>query len=139
MKCNEFNNQLASLADINSPATKMQQHMEICSSCREAYAKSQVLFDIIAQEKTEKVTPFINTRIMAQIEKTEKKSWMARPALISVISAALLVLGFISASIFTNQNQVISNPAEVIASDYYFIDNAGSQLEEIWLNSYQYE
>lgn len=140
MQCKDFNNQLASLADINRPTIMMQQHMEYCPSCRNAYARTKTLFDLVAEEKSEKVSPFINTRIMAKIENQENKSWFARPALITVMSAALLILGFFSASIFTNQNrQVVTDSTEIIASDYYFSNNPGAQLEEIWLNSYQYE
>jgi hypothetical protein len=140
MQCKDFNNRLAALGDINRPTTLMQQHMEHCPSCRETYAKAQMLFDLVAEEKLENVSPFINTRIMAQIEKQEERSWIARPAFVPVMSAALLFLGFISASIFTNPNQqVASNSTEIIASEYYFSDNPGTQLENIWLNSYQYE
>lgn len=140
MQCKEFQNQLASLANITDPSTEMQQHMENCSSCRETYTQSHILFNVIAEEKIEKVSPFINTRILSQIEKQEKKSWLARPALVTVMSVALLILGFFSASIVTNPNkQMVTEQTEIIASDYYFSDYPGTHLEEIWLNSYQYE
>lgn len=141
MQCKDFNNQLASRSDEDRPTHLMQQHMEHCPSCRDIYARSKTLLDFIAEEKSEKVSPFINTRIMARIEeKKEEKSWVAKPAWITVLSVALLLFGFISASIFTNQStQTFSDSTEIIASDYYFSENPGTQLEEIWLNSYQYE
>ncbi|WP_016776837.1 anti-sigma factor family protein [Anaerophaga thermohalophila] len=139
MKCNEFHNQLASIREKGQLTREMMQHMETCSSCSEMYARTQSLFDVIAEEKAEKVSPFINTRILAQIEKQEKRVWLARPAIVSLMSVFIMVLGFFTAGIFNNQNQVASDSTEIIASEYYFSDNPGSQLEEIWLNSYVYE
>jgi predicted anti-sigma-YlaC factor YlaD len=139
MKCNEFHNQLASIREKGQLTREMMQHMETCSSCSEMYARTQSLFDVIAEEKAEKVSPFINTRILAQIEKQEKRVWLARPAIVSLMSVFIMVLGFFTAGIFTNQNQMASDSTEIIASEYYFSDNPGSQLEEIWLNSYVYE
>jgi predicted anti-sigma-YlaC factor YlaD len=139
MNCNEFHNQLASIRDTGQLTPEMLQHMQSCSSCSRMYARTQSLFDVITEEKAEKVSPFINTRILAQIEKQEKRVWLTRPAIVSLMSVMIMILGFFTAGIITKQNQVASNSTEIIASEYFFSDNPGAQLEEIWLNSYEYE
>ncbi|WP_291855889.1 hypothetical protein [Marinilabilia sp.] len=140
MKCKDFNSQLAMLQDMGEIPAEMQEHMKHCDSCNEAFEKTHLLFDFVKEEKSQKVSPFVTTRIMGQIERVEKPSWFTRPALVVVMSIAVLVLGFFSASLFSAQeSSKLADSTEIIATDYFFSENPGSQLEEIWLNSYSYE
>jgi predicted anti-sigma-YlaC factor YlaD len=138
MKCNDFNNKLASMKDITRLSPEMHQHMENCASCRKAFQKNEALLAVIKEEKRARVSPYINTRIMAQIEKQTARPKIAKPALVAVMSVILMVLGFLSTALFQNHSDM-ANSAEVIASDYYFNDNPGAQLEEIWINTYRDE
>jgi hypothetical protein len=107
----------------------------------EAFEKTKLLFDFVAEEKAKKISPFVTTRIMAQIESAGKTGKvMVRPALASVLSLVVLLMGFYSASLFTSSEpSSLADTSEVIATDYFFSDNPGSQLEDIWLNTYSYE
>lgn len=140
MKCKDFNNQLAMLHNMGEIPVDMQEHMNHCDSCSQAFEKTQLLFDFVKEEKRQKITPFVTTRVMGQIERVQKPVWTLRPALVAVMSVIVLVLGFFSASLFTaSEPSQLADSTEIIATDYFFTENPGSQLEEIWLNSYSYE
>ncbi|WP_010662174.1 hypothetical protein [Marinilabilia salmonicolor] len=141
MTCNEFNKQLAMLQRSGEMTQEMQEHMDECASCKETYEKEQLLFDFVEEEKALKISPFVTTRIMAQIERVEKPSRMvARPAFVSLLSVVVLILGFFSASLFSgSEASSLADSTEIIATDYFFSANPGSQIEDIWLNSYSYE
>lgn len=141
MNCKEFKNQLASLEQPDTLPPAMHEHIGTCASCRSVWEKTQMLFSFVTEEKTRKVSPFVTTRIMAEIEDAGRPSGvLGRPVLVSVLSVFLLLLGFFSASLFTNpQPSALADSTENIATDYFFSDNPGSQLEEIWLNTYTYE
>jgi predicted anti-sigma-YlaC factor YlaD len=140
MKCKDFNNQLAMLQEMGKIPVEMQEHIKQCVSCSEVFEKTQQLFNFVAEERSQKVSPFVTTRIMGQIERAEKPSWFTRPSLVAVMSVVVLVLGFFSASLFSNSgSSTLANSTEIIATDYFFTENPGSQLEDIWLNSYSYE
>lgn len=139
MKCQELNNQLASMNDITGLTPEMHRHIETCASCRKAYDKTESLLAFIAEEKSARVSPFVKTRVMAQIENPPVKPKPLKPAFVTAMSVMLLVLGFFSGGIFQNHGELASDRTEVIASDYYFSDNPGAQLEEIWINTYQDE
>lgn len=137
MKCKDFNSQLAMLHNTGEIPVEMQEHMEQCASCREAFEKTQLLFDFVAEERSQKVSPFVTTRIMGQIEEAQQPGWFTRPSLVAAMSIMVLVLGFFSASLFSNTgSSTLADSGEIIATDYFFSENPGSQLEEIWLNSY---
>lgn len=138
MKCKDFNDILASMKDITRLSPEMHQHMENCASCRKAFQKNEALLAVIKEEKRARISPYINTRIMAQIEKQTARPKIAKPALVAVMSVILMVLGFLSPALLQNHSDM-ANSAEVIASDYYFSDNPGAQLEEIWINTYRDE
>ncbi len=138
MKCTDFNNKLAELTDPEKIPEDMRQHISTCVACREVYEKDLMLMHFIDEEKSAKVSPFITTRILARINQPQQKPWFVKPALVSVMSAALIILGFASASILYSHPPE-SDATAIIASEYYFDNNPASQLEEIWLNSYQYE
>jgi hypothetical protein len=141
MTCKEFNNQLALLQQPGEVPREMEVHMSNCVSCMEAFEKTKLLFDFVAEEKAKKISPFVTTRIMAQIESAEKPGKvMVRPVLAYVLSLVVLLMGFFSASLFTSSEpSSLADTSEVIATDYFFSDNPGSQLEDIWLNTYSYE
>lgn len=141
MKCKEFNSQLASHRQPDVVSPEMRGHIEECPSCRSVWEKTQLLFDFVAEEKARNISPFVTTRIMAEIESVERPSAIVfRPVQLSVLSVGLLLLGFISASLFSNpQSSSLADSTKIIATDYFFSDNPGSQLEEIWLNSYSYD
>jgi hypothetical protein len=140
MKCKDFNNQLAMLHNTGEIPVDMQEHMNHCDSCSEAFEKTQLLFDFVKEERRQKINPFVTTRVMGQIERVQKPAWIMRPALVAVMSVVVLVLGFFSASLFTAfEFSQLADSTEIIATDYFFSENPGSQLEEIWLNSYSYE
>lgn len=138
MKCNDFNNKMVSMKDITRLTPEMRQHMEDCASCRKAFQQNEALLVVIQDEKRARVSPYINTRIMAQIEKQTARPKIAKPAFIAVMSVILMVLGYLSPALLQNHSDM-ANSAEVIASDYYFSDNPGAQLEEIWINTYRDE
>jgi hypothetical protein len=140
MKCKEFNSQLAILHNMSGISVEMQEHMNHCDSCSEAFEKTQLLFDFVAEERSQKVSPFVTTRIMGQIERVEKTAWFTRPSLVAVMSVVVLVMGFFSASLLSDRGtSTLADSTEIIATDYFFTENPGSQLEDIWLNSYSYE
>jgi len=140
MKCKDFNRQLAMLQNFGEIPVGMQEHMKYCASCREVFEKTQLLFDFVAEERSQKVSPFVTTRVMGQLEEAQRPGWFTRPALVSAMSIVVLILGFFAASLFTNPApSTLADSTEIIATDYYFSGNPGSQLEEIWLNSYSYE
>jgi hypothetical protein len=137
MECKDFNSQLAMLHDTGEIPVQMQEHMKQCASCSEAFEKTQLFFDFVAEERSQKVSPFVTTRIMGQIEAAHQPGWFTRPALVAVMSVVVLVMGFFSASLFSNpEPSTLADSTEIIATDYFFSENPGSQLEEIWLNSY---
>ncbi|PWD99513.1 hypothetical protein [Marinilabilia rubra] len=138
MKCNDFNNKLAFREPLKDVTSEMHQHIETCASCMEAFKKTKALFAFIEEEKQVSVSPYINTRIRVQIENQRTRPKMIRPVFVTVMSVILVILGFFSAELFQNQSNMFDS-AEIIASEYYFSDNPGTQLEEIWINTYQDE
>ncbi len=140
MNCKVFNNQLAVLHYTDEIPVEMQEHMKHCDSCSKVFEKTQMLFDFVGEERSQKVSPFVTTRIMSQIERAEKSSWFPRPALMAAMSVMVFILGFFASSLFSNAGTpALADSTEIIATDYFFSENPGSQLEEIWLNSYTYE
>ena len=136
MNCNEFKNRLASLKEVDHLDGDMAEHLEHCPTCHEMHAKMLTLYNIILEEKSEKISPFINTRIMANISSREARTWQTKPSFVTVLSIFFVMLGFFSAKIFTQSPLMTTDHIEIIASDYYFTENPGSQLEKIWLNTY---
>lgn len=139
MNCKEFNIKLGTIHDPEKMPEEMVRHMEQCTSCREACDQTRALFDFINSEKKAEPSPFITTRIMAKIQHPAPAPWFARPAVVSIMSVALMVLGFFTANFTDRQQEKTQGSSEVIASEYYFTENPGSELEEIWLNDYDYE
>lgn len=137
MNCNEFNNQLASLVHPSEMTEEMLNHARYCQDCAKARERNFLLFEYIREEKAVRISPFVKTRVMARIEEPPSKEWYARPALVTVLSVMVFIFGIIGAGFFENTPDL--NPMESIAADYYFQDHPGTQLEEIWLNTANYE
>ena len=135
MKCHEFNDMLAAMQNLDRLTPEMHRHMETCASCRETFQKTALLLDFIAEERAEKVSPFLNTRILSKIDIQRNKPQVFKPVYVTVMSVFLIVLGFLSASVFQNQSNKVDG-TEIIASEYYFNNNAATQIEEIWFNNY---
>ena len=139
MNCKDFNIKLGALHDMDKMPEDMRRHMEQCASCREAYDQARALFEFVNSEKKAEPSPFITTRIMAKIHRPVPAPWIARPAIVSIMSVVLMVLGFFTANFTDRQQEITQDSSEVIASEYYFTENPGAELEEIWLNDYDYE
>lgn len=139
MNCEEFNNQLASIQDIEHLTADMQHHIEGCQSCREMYYQLLKLFQYVSEERAVKVSPFINTRILAAIEKSSYSQKRIKTGLVPVLSVVFMLLGFFSARWFIGTDTISRESVEIIASEYYLSENPGTLLEETWLNTYQNE
>lgn len=140
MNCKEFNKLLASPEREQKNITKdMQKHMEECPSCHAAYEQFLKLFQYISEEKSEKISPFITTRVIAKIERRTNRERQMKRVLIPVLSFIFLLLGFFSAQIFISLDTISEESVEIIASEYYLSDNPGTLLEETWLNTYENE
>lgn len=139
MNCKEFNIRLAQTNDPGDLPEEMQRHINQCASCRHIYEQTRTLFDFVKIEKEAEVSPFVTTRVMAAIQNPEPSPWLVRPAVVSVMSGILLVLGFLAAGLTNQKIETTTQSTEIIASEYYFTENPGSELEEIWLNTYEYE
>ncbi|MGQ1889536.1 hypothetical protein ACT29H_03750 [Thermophagus sp. OGC60D27] len=139
MNCKEFNNRLASIKEVDHLTREMRDHIDVCASCKEMHAKLLNLFKTVLEEKSEKVSPFINTRILGEIKSSEQRVWQTKTSLISVMSVFFIMLGFLSARKISAPKMITTDPIETIASEYYLSDNPGSQLEKIWLSTYSFE
>lgn len=137
MTCNEFTTELSSLKYPSDISQEMQSHRTTCPQCARVYHEAVVLMQFISEEKTLKVSPFLKTRIAAKLDEPVNTSWHARPAILTVASVIVFILGIVSANILESSGK--TNPMESIASDYYFQNNYGTQLEEIWINTNYYE
>lgn len=137
MTCNEFTNRLASLKYPLEISPEMKRHQETCPQCALAYNNAVMLMQYISEEKAVKVSPFLKTRVAAKLDKPVNTGWYARPAILSVVSVIVFIFGIVSANLLESPEKI--NPMESIASDYYFQDNYGTQLEEIWFNANYYE
>ncbi len=139
MNCKEIHTKLAHIRDIQDIPDEMQRHIRECDSCREVYEQTRALLGFVETEKEKEVSPFLTTRVMAKIQRPAPIPWLARPAVVSVMAVFLLVLGFFTANLTDKPGENPSEATEIIASEYYFTENPGSELEEIWLNLYEHE
>ncbi|MFO8001847.1 MAG: hypothetical protein R6U46_11425 [Marinilabilia sp.] len=139
MNCEEIHTKLAQIKNLQDIPEEMHQHIRECEACREVYEQTRALLDFVGTEKEKEVSPFLATRVMAHIQGPPPSPWLARPAVVSVMSVVLLFLGFLTATLTDKQSENTSDATEIIASEYYFTENPASELEDIWLNSYEYE
>ncbi len=137
MNCNDFSNQLAAFRDPREIPETMKKHMASCSHCTRDYDNALRVMHFLEDETLLKVSPFLKTRVMAMLEPIENNSWYTKPALMTVISLIVFIFGLVSAGLLEGSEKI--NAAEIVASDYYFQDYPGTQLEEIWFNSDYYE
>lgn len=139
MNCKEIHTKLAQAQSLQDIPEEMHHHIRECESCREVFEQTLALLGFVETEKEKEVSPFLTTRVMAKIQRPAPIPWLARPAVVSVMSVILMILGFFTANLTDTQSENASDSTEIIASEYYFTENPGSELEEIWLNSYEHE
>lgn len=110
--------------DLLTPAMRdqVETHLKECSECNEFY-KVQILTDrVIAREKGLQINPYLSTRVMAEIGKSQAESkvyfpHILRPVLMTLSMAAAVFLGVMMGSI-PHYNKIRENiPVELALID----------------------
>jgi hypothetical protein len=122
--------------DLLTPAMRdqVETHLKECSECNEFY-KVQILTDrVIAREKGLQINPYLSTRVMAEIGKSQAENkvffpGILKPVLITVSMAAAVFLGVMMGSI--PQRNLNGNELPLELS---LIDDAGLESIDVLLN-----
>ncbi|SKB82696.1 hypothetical protein [Alkalitalea saponilacus] len=132
MNCVEFEIQLAKLKSGANPGVEFLEHKSQCPKCMELASRADELYHFIADDAKKTVSPFLSTRIMAELDKKAlevhisiQKAWQ-----IAAVSLALIA-GF-NLALFMDYRQSPTD-ADSVLSEYFFAGNAGMEIENNWL------
>ena len=101
--------------------TQVETHLRVCKKCAESYKLQTLAERVINKEKELLPNPFLQTRIMAQIENLETSrnrvipTYMRalRPAVITTSLAAAIFLGVIMGNIYKPSSSAKTIPVEL--------------------------
>lgn len=101
--------------------TQVETHLGVCKKCAESYKLQTLAERIIKKEKELLPNPFLQTRIMAQIENLETarnraiQTYMRalRPAIIATSLAAAIFFGVIMGNIYKPSSSAKAIPVEL--------------------------
>lgn len=101
-----------------SGKVQIESHLRECRACNEFYRIRTLAERVIAEEKELIVNPFLATRVMAQLEKSEIRrvtglKGFLRPALFTVSMAAAVLTGVMIGSIPLGSQNNKSLPVEL--------------------------
>jgi anti-sigma factor RsiW len=116
---------------------QIETHLGVCKKCATGYKLQTLAERVIEKEKELLPNPFLLTRIMAKIEKTETErnsvipAYMRvlRPAIMAASLAAAIFLGVIMGSIYRPAGRNTTIPVELA-----LIDDAAIESVEILSN-----
>lgn len=103
MNCQLCQKELDAYREGRLPTDTLAQveiHLEVCKKCAEIYNLQTLAERIINKEKELLPNPFLQTRIMAQIENLETSHYRAIPTYIRVLRQAIIATS-LAAAIFS--------------------------------------
>jgi hypothetical protein len=118
--------------------TQVESHLAGCKECTDIYVL-QILSDrVIGEEKSLLPDPFLSTRILAGIEKSESPRYetfpvitrVLRPALLTLSLAAAVFLGVIIGNIYKPAGMVKIIPVEMALIDDASLESIDILLTE---------
>ena len=124
MNCQLCQKELDAYREGRLPAdtrTQVEAHLGVCKKCAESYKLLTLAERVINKEKELLPNPFLQTRIMAQIENLETSRNRViptyiralRPAVITTSLAAAIFLGVIMGNIYKPSSSAKAIPVEL--------------------------
>lgn len=138
MECKQFEHAIAGLSDGVLSDENLHLHLQECTSCRALYNIWKRSGEVIAEEKSAQVSPFIHTRIMAKLEmrKNGIYGWLGDAVYArAVLVAFALVTGVFGARLADVYSD--EGGKRAIYTEYFYSD--GMSIESGWLNNEFYE
>lgn len=139
MQCNKYIQNLTNIHSLDELSPEERDHIKNCSECEKETQAYLSFLLLVEKEKQTAVSPFISTRIMGKLQKTQKP-FIPKLQTILLNTAVViftLMLGFISAYILDKNK--IGSEQEQIVSQYFSSTSAGLNIEDNWLNNELYE
>lgn len=139
MQCKQYIQTLNTIRSSDELTKEELAHTEVCAVCHKKTQEYLSFLHLVNKEKQAVVSPFISTRIMAQLEKEHQPLFPSvQKALVYItIFLITLMLGFMSAYLL-DENK-IENEQEQLISQYFSSSSDGLILENNWLNKDFYE
>lgn len=114
MNCNDIDKNLELFSRqifVGDEKQELETHLNRCASCRKKYMMALSLERIIVAEKSEKVNPFLSTRIISKWQEAEKesskstfKNRVLQPVLIGAMMLAGVAIGLVFALNYTESS-----------------------------------
>ncbi len=107
---------------------ELKKHLDSCPECATVLHGEAMIDQIISHEKTVLSNPFLSTRVMAEIEKTETPipipSWQRalKPVMVMASIAAAITIGVISGNLYYKP------VSEKIPVELAYMDDATMEL-----------
>ena len=134
MKCSEFEREIDLFNKGTVLSIEAQKHASLCPRCSLLLQHEKLLLSAIDQERQVTVSPFLSTRVMAHLERTESgfgfKYIRYKFLQVAVILFAILG-GFIGSGLMDRNSRL--EDFDIILTDYFNIDHDGYGIEDSWL------
>ena len=140
MNCQLCQKELDAYCEGRSPAdtrTQVETHLGVCKKCAESYKLQTLAERIIKKEKELLPNPFLQTRIMAQIENLETVRNRAIPTYMQVLRSAIMATSLAAAIFFGVMMGSYYKPAgrgTTIPIELALIDDAAIESVDILSN-----
>ena len=140
MNCQTFQNEYARCGKPEDLSSVAAEHLKTCPACRRVAASYTRFLRLADEEKQMEVPPFLTTRIMARLPDNPPAVEPARPAVLLLRVAAVVVAGLIGFSGAVIENKQRERKETAIAlSDYLGAGMEGLAIENDWINAAWYE
>jgi predicted anti-sigma-YlaC factor YlaD len=91
--------------------TQVESHLKTCDSCKRIFEIQILANRVISVEKEIEANPFIQTRVMAQIERIDTGGIEKAPLVARILRPALIILSLVAAVLFGIMLGNLSRPA----------------------------
>ncbi len=131
MNCELCKKQLEAYREGKLPegtSLELKRHLDGCRECASIYNGEKMIDQIIVHEKEMESNPFLSTRVMAEIESAEKRtfipSWqrVIKPISVMASIAAAISIGYLSGNLYYKPVY------EKVPMEFAFMDDASLEL-----------